>query len=209
VAVLVVAGIALPATACTAAKSGPVAARPAAPEVIVLKEGADNANGDIFITPAGGSAGGPEIISHTGQVIWFHRLPAGISAADFRTQTYQGHPVLTWWQGPGLGAVSGGTDYVYNDHYRQIAEVKAGNGYSAASVSTRPAATWEPSSGSKLTGSRASARPPAVAAASPAGSSAAIWPDLARGAIGRRCLSQEALVALQGPPLDALPPLTW
>jgi Arylsulfotransferase (ASST) len=47
-------------------------------------------------------------------------------------QTYQGKPVLTWWQGPpDLGAVSGGTDYLYNDRYRQIAEVKGGNGYSA------------------------------------------------------------------------------
>src|SRR5205809_86739 len=48
------------------------------------------------------------------------------------TQTYMGKPVLTWWQGPPeLGAVSGGTDYIYNDRYHQIAEVKGGNGYSA------------------------------------------------------------------------------
>jgi hypothetical protein len=52
-------------------------------------------------------------------------------AADFRTQTYQGKPVLTWWQGPGVGAVSGGTDYIDNDRYQQIAQVQAGNGYSA------------------------------------------------------------------------------
>ena len=31
----------------------------------------------------------------------------------------------------GLGGLSGGTDYIYNDRYQQIAEVKAGNGYSA------------------------------------------------------------------------------
>ena len=30
-----------------------------------------------------------------------------------------------------LGAVSGGTDYLDNDHYQRIAEVKGGNGYSA------------------------------------------------------------------------------
>jgi hypothetical protein len=98
----------------------------------VLKQGANNGNGDIFITPAGGSVSGPEIISNTGQVIWFHPLPAHELAADFRPQTYQSKPVLTWWQGPpNLGAVSGGTDYLYNDRYRQIAEVKGGNGYSA------------------------------------------------------------------------------
>ena len=125
-AVIVLAG-----TACSTVTSG-AAARARAPAVIVLKQGANNGNGDIFITPAGGSVSGPEIISNTGQVIWFHPLPAHELAADFRAQTYQGKPVLTWWQGPpNLGAVSGGTDYLYNDRYRQIAEVKGGNGYSA------------------------------------------------------------------------------
>jgi hypothetical protein len=107
-------------------------ARAKAPAVIVLKQGANNGNGDIFITPSGGSVSGPEIISNTGKVIWFHPLPAHELAADFRVQTYMGKPVLTWWQGPPeLGAVSGGTDYIYNDRYHQIAEVKGGNGYSA------------------------------------------------------------------------------
>src|ERR1700759_119945 len=125
-AVIILAG-----TACSTVTSA-AAARAKAPAVIVLKQDANNGNGDIFITPAGGSVSGPEIISNTGQVIWFHPLPAHELAADFRTQTYQGKPVLTWWQGPpNLGAVSGGTDYLYNDRYRQIAEVKGGNGYSA------------------------------------------------------------------------------
>ncbi len=48
-------------------------------------------------------------------------MPAGEEAADFRTQTYDGQPVLTWWQGTGLGGLSTGTDYIYNDHYQQIA----------------------------------------------------------------------------------------
>jgi len=128
---VVTAVIVLGGTACSTVTSG-AAARAKAPAVIVLKQGANNGNGDIFITPAGGSVSGPEIISNTGKVIWFHPLPAHELAADFRAQTYQGKPVLTWWQGPpNLGAVSGGTDYLYNDRYRQIAEVKGGNGYSA------------------------------------------------------------------------------
>ena len=131
-AVIVVAAvIALAGTACTTASSGPVATGPTPPAVLVLKQGADNSNGDIFIAPDGGSVGGPEIISNTGKVIWFHAVPAGEVATDFRTQTYQGKPVLTWWQGTGFGGPSSGTDYIYNDRYRQIAEVKAGNGYSA------------------------------------------------------------------------------
>jgi hypothetical protein len=109
--------------ACHAPSSG--AADHASP-VKVLTQAADNGNSDIFIAPQGCSyASGPEIISNTGKVIWFHALPAGEMATDFRTQTYQGRPVLTWFQGKGLS----GTDYIYNDRYQRIAEVRAGNGY--------------------------------------------------------------------------------
>jgi len=138
-AVIVVAAvIAVAGTACTAAPSGPAPAglTSTPPAVMVLKQGAGNGNGDIFIAPQGGDstggpAGGPEIIGTTGQVIWFHSLLPGEVATDFRTQTYQGKPVLTWWQGAGFGGLSTGTDYIYNDRYQQIAEVNAGNGYSA------------------------------------------------------------------------------
>ena len=116
--------------------AGPAsAATPAAPPpVTVLTPGTDNGNGDIFISPFGDTssyANGAEIVNNAGHVIWFHPVPAGQEAADFRTQTYLGHPVLTWWQGTGLGGLSSGTDYIYNDHYQQIATVQAGNGYSA------------------------------------------------------------------------------
>jgi len=80
--------IVLTGTACSTVTSG-ASALAKAPEVIVLTQGANNGNGDIFITPSGGSVSGPEIISNTGKVIWFHPLPAHELAADFRTQTYQ------------------------------------------------------------------------------------------------------------------------
>jgi len=98
----------------------------------VLSQGAGD--GDIFIAPFGDSstyANGPEIINNAGQVLWFHPVPAGEEAADFRPQIYDGRPVLTWWQGTGLGGLSSGTDYIYNDHFQQIATVGAGNGYQA------------------------------------------------------------------------------
>ncbi|MBV8218444.1 MAG: hypothetical protein JO325_08260 [Solirubrobacterales bacterium] len=40
-------------------------------------------------------------------------------------------PVLTFWQGTGLGGLASGTDCIYNDHYQQIATVSAGNGLSS------------------------------------------------------------------------------
>ena len=111
-------------------------------------------NADIFIAPAGGAyPAGPEILTPAGKVVWFHPLPAGEIATDFRTQTYRGQRVLTWFQSEGAAAPGGpvvqaspsarraparvvrvspngptGTDYIYNDRYQQVATVRAGDG---------------------------------------------------------------------------------
>ena len=119
--------------AVVSCSSGPAAATATAtastqaPPVTVLTKGADNGNGDIFLAPQGGGqyGTGPEIVSITGKVLWFHRLPAGTFATDFRTQTYLGKPVLTWFQ----GSSTGGEDVIYNARYQQIATVKPGGGY--------------------------------------------------------------------------------
>ena len=58
---------ALTGAACSTATSA-ASTRVNAPAVIVLKQGASNGNGDIFITPGGGSVSSPEIISNTGKV---------------------------------------------------------------------------------------------------------------------------------------------
>src|SRR6204780_2388717 len=90
--------------------------------------------GDYFISPFGDAttyANGPEIVNGQGDVVWFKAVPAGQEASDFRVQTYDGQPVLTFWQGTGLGGLASGTDYIYNDRYQQVATVNAGNGLSA------------------------------------------------------------------------------
>jgi hypothetical protein len=106
----------------------------APPPVSILTSQGNPGPGDIFLTPTGDAdtyANGPEIIDPSGNVQWFHAIPQGLTASDFRTQTYRGQPVLTWWQGTGLGGLASGTDYIYNDQYQQIATVNAGNGLSA------------------------------------------------------------------------------
>ncbi|MFT3865340.1 MAG: arylsulfotransferase family protein [Solirubrobacterales bacterium] len=103
------------------------------PPVTVLVHGKVG-NGDFFVSPYGDQstyANGPEILDQDGNVVWFKAVPTGEEASDFRTQTYQGKPVLTWWQGTGLGGLATGTDYIYNSNYQQIATVQAGNGLSA------------------------------------------------------------------------------
>lgn len=110
------------------------AAPTAPPPVTVLTADASHSKDAIFVSPFGGTsqyANGPEILDSRGHVVWFHSVPAGQEAADFRTQTYRGKRVLTWWQGTGLGGLASGVDYIYDDHYNKVAEVRAGNGYTA------------------------------------------------------------------------------
>src|ERR1700742_431006 len=121
-------------TAAALASSAAADTPTAPPPVTVLTHGDNLGKGDFFVSPFGGTAtyaNGPEILDQNGNVVWFHAVPAGQEASDFRTQTYNGQPVLTWWQGTGFGGLAKGTDYIYNDKYQQIATVQAGNGLSA------------------------------------------------------------------------------
>jgi len=131
-AVTIVVGAAVIALAGASAAA---AAPTAPPPVSILSSSPFVAQGgDFFISPFGDAsayANGPEIVNSQGDVVWFKPVPAGEEASDFRVQTYEGQPVLTWWQGTGLGGLSSGTDYIYNDRYQQIATVNAGNGLSA------------------------------------------------------------------------------
>ena len=103
------------------------------PAVTVTTDTSDAAPGDIFLSPRNklGQAG-PMILDNRGRLIWFHPLPAKYEAFAFEAQRYRGKPVLTWWQGivnnRGFGV---GEDVIYDSSYRQIATVKAGNGYEA------------------------------------------------------------------------------
>jgi hypothetical protein len=88
--------------------------------------------GDIFLAPqAGPVSNGAEIIDRNGHAVWYHPAPRNNSIMDFRVQTYQGKPVLTWWQGNINAGTGRGTDYIYDSSYRQVATVSAGNGLSA------------------------------------------------------------------------------
>ncbi len=112
----------------------PAAAAPTAPPPVSILVHGNVGHGDFFISPFGDQTtyeNGPEILDQQGNVVWFQPVPAGEEASDFRTQTYNGQPVLTWWQGTGLGGLAQGTDYIYNSHYQQIATVTAKNGLSA------------------------------------------------------------------------------
>ncbi len=94
---------------------------------------AGTAGGDLFLAPYQGlGSAGPMIAEQNGALVWFHRLPAGEAATNLQVQSYEGRPVLTWWQGRILRVGFGeGEDVIYDNSYRQIAAVRAGNGYRA------------------------------------------------------------------------------
>jgi hypothetical protein len=90
------------------------------------------ASGDFFIAPkAGESDQGPMIIDGAGGLVWFKALPDDQQAFDFRVQTYRAQPVLTWWQGRTETFHGIGEGVIFDTAYRQIARVRAGNGYTA------------------------------------------------------------------------------
>jgi hypothetical protein len=106
----------------------------APPPVTILTSTTGLGDGDIFVAPYGGAstyANGPEILDPQGNAVWFHPLPSGLTALDFRVQTYRGKEVLTWFQGALLDGVWSGTDEIYDDDYQPIATVEAGNGLQA------------------------------------------------------------------------------
>jgi hypothetical protein len=101
------------------------------PTVSVTTDTGAQAPGDIFLAPyAGPGQYGPMILDSSGNLLWFKSIPSGERAADLRVQQYEGKPVLTWWQDP---LVSGGRSdagvVIADDTYKDVAIVRAGNGY--------------------------------------------------------------------------------
>ena len=88
--------------------------------------------GYVFLGPKGGHGqDGPMILDDAGHVVWFKPAGNREEATDFRVQQYQGKPVLTWWQGRLLGGEGRGEGVIYDQHYKPVQRVRAGNGYQA------------------------------------------------------------------------------
>jgi Arylsulfotransferase (ASST) len=84
------------------------------------------AEGAYQTTPNSQSHSGPLVVDDRGEPVWF--LPFGSTTAmGLRVQRYQGRRVLTWYEGQVLGP-EGGTFFIYDLTYHQIAQVKAGRG---------------------------------------------------------------------------------
>lgn len=70
------------------------------------------------------------IFDSSGKLVWFKPLPYDVEATNLQVQSYEGKPVLSWWQGyiprQGFGE---GEEIVVDSSYRKVMHVRAGNGY--------------------------------------------------------------------------------
>jgi arylsulfotransferase ASST len=97
------------------------------PVVRVLHRGQGLAPGYLFLAPSSGPGQhGPLVLDNAGEPVWFR--PTGLPAMNFRAQTLDGEPVLTWWQALPGGGLGRGEHVIVNASYREIARFPAGNG---------------------------------------------------------------------------------
>jgi EmrB/QacA subfamily drug resistance transporter len=85
---------------------------------------------DLTQQPMVGQSG-PLILGGNLQPIWFRPVPTDVVASNLEAQTYQGKPVLSWWQGDvtATGQINSGEDIVVNQHYQKIATLKGADGW--------------------------------------------------------------------------------
>lgn len=69
------------------------------------------------------------IVDRLGRLVWF--MPVAAAPFNFSAQSYQGKPVLTWWQGQLVFDYGNGTDEIADSSYVTQHAVGAGPGFSA------------------------------------------------------------------------------
>jgi hypothetical protein len=94
------------------------------------------APGYIFVAPedGGGAQGGSMILDDSGQPVWFRPLQGMHERVmDLKVQNYRGRSVLTWGETPRefTWGETPGEYVIFDGSYREIARIRAGNGYQA------------------------------------------------------------------------------
>ena len=82
---------------------------------------------------AGSGQQGALIIDRGGELVYFDPVSDhggnGRRIFNVRVQEYRSEPVMTYWLGAMVSGHGEGNYHLYDQRYRQVAEVKAGNGY--------------------------------------------------------------------------------
>jgi EmrB/QacA subfamily drug resistance transporter len=85
---------------------------------------------DLTTRPMVGQSG-PLMLNSKLQPVWFRPVPRSVVASDLSQQSYQGKPVLAWWQGTvtSTGATESGEYIIVNQHYQTVATLKEADGW--------------------------------------------------------------------------------
>ncbi|MFD0902108.1 arylsulfotransferase family protein [Actinomadura sediminis] len=117
------------AEAPAAAATGPYVTMPELrPPRMTARRGGVPEQGLLFLGPFRGTAHADGlIVDDEGEPVWIQ--PSQQTITDLRVQTFQGRPVLTYWEGERrTGGYGWGKGVILDDSYRKIAEVRAGGG---------------------------------------------------------------------------------
>lgn len=121
----------------TAAGAGPRRRFRSRPDLIppatsIQRRPAGVGPGEIFINSRNRTARGqqgPLILDEAGELLYWRAVGNREKVSDVRVQSLRGKPVMTYWQGAARQGGGSGEGVVLDTGYRQVARVKAGNGY--------------------------------------------------------------------------------
>lgn len=102
------------------------------PAVTITTSSPTAAPGDIFLTTnSGHGQNGAMIIDGAGRLVWFKPTASGNSMTNLQATSYEGKPVLAYWEGHIDLGVGFGTEKLLSTSYKPVAQIRAGNGYYA------------------------------------------------------------------------------
>jgi Arylsulfotransferase (ASST) len=75
--------------------------------------------------------GGPLILNNKLQPVWFGPVSSKVLSTNLKAQTYDGKPVLSWWEGviSPVGATLSGKDVVVNQQYKRVGTLTGKDGW--------------------------------------------------------------------------------
>jgi hypothetical protein len=118
-------------------QAGPFRSNPAlVPPTVKVATAPAERSGDHVFTDihAGNGQQGALIIDRRGELAYFRPVSDhggnGRRIFNVRVQRYRGEPVMTYWLGSMISGHGEGDYHLYDQRYRQVALVRAGNGYS-------------------------------------------------------------------------------
>jgi hypothetical protein len=68
------------------------------------------------------------LVDRLGRLVWFKPAATGQKPFDLKVQTYQGKPVLTWWEGPLIADFGSGKARIADETFNTIKTVSGANG---------------------------------------------------------------------------------